>query len=293
MKVLISHSNLDSSLIDEFIKSLEGLGCKIFYSSKAHMNSIGFGENFYKTIKTEIKDSDYILAMLSDNFYKSIPCQIEMGIAYAFDKNIKTIGIQNKNYKELLRGIFTTNDRLATVFKEEDIIGILSLFSNETLKVVNYAKNIILKSNSYKEISCDVIEKEKVAISTTLKKDYVKELIINGQLNINECIFLKYMLDKRRYKFEWAWQKEKGSNKFGEWAESNFTYVEGDLAEVYVDIINHFIDLELLDETEMTSEGNVRLFGFKPEYAKQLITFYNKNPKIIENECEKQSSIPF
>ncbi|MBU3159509.1 toll/interleukin-1 receptor domain-containing protein [Clostridium frigoris] len=293
MKVFISHSNLDSLLINEFIKALERLGCKIFYSSKAHMNSIRFGENFYETIKTEIKDSDYILAMLSDNFYRSIPCQVEMGIAYAFDKNIKTIGIQNKNYKELLRGIFTTNDRLATFFKEEDIIGILSLFSNETLKVINYAKDIILKSNSDMEISCDVIDKDKVVTSTTLKEDYVKELIITGQLNINECIFLKYMLDKRRYKFEWAWQREKGTKKFGEWAESDFTYVEGDLTEVYVDIINHFIDLELLDETEMTSEGNVRLFGFKPEYAKQLISFYNKNPKIIENECEKQSSIPF
>jgi len=29
MKVFISHSNLDSSLIDEFIKDLERLGCKI------------------------------------------------------------------------------------------------------------------------------------------------------------------------------------------------------------------------------------------------------------------------
>jgi hypothetical protein len=295
MKVFISHSNSDSSKIDEVIKALERLGCEIFYSSKAHTNSIGFGENFYKIIKEEIENSDYILAMLSENFYSSIPCQIEMGIAYAFDKKIKTIGIENKNYRDLLKGIFTTNDRLATIFNEEDVMGILSLFSNEPLKVVSYAKDIVFKINSYKEISCKEIEQDTVAITSNINKNYIEELIITGEININECIFLKYMVDKRRYKFEWAWQKEKGINKFKEWigADVGGYYIEGDSSEVYEDIINHFCDLALLDETEMTSEGNVRLYGFKPEYAKQLTLFYNRNFQIIDNECNKQYSIPF
>ncbi len=293
MKVFISHSNSDSSHIDEFIKALERLGCKIFYSSKAHTNSIGFGENFYKIIKREIENSDYILAMLSDNFYESIPCQIEMGIAYAFDKKIKPIAIENKNYRELLKGIFTTNDRLATILNEEDVIGILSLFSNEPLKVANYAKDIILKIDSYKQISCDAIEKDAVIVDSSIKNDYIEELIMTGQININECIFLKYMLGKRRYKFEWAWQKQKGIDKFKEWMDFNCYYIEGDSSEVYQDIINHFYDLELLNETEMTSEDNVRLYGFKPKYTKQLTLFYNKNSAIIEDECNKQNSVPF
>ncbi|MBZ9621425.1 toll/interleukin-1 receptor domain-containing protein [Clostridium sp. FP2] len=293
MKVFISHSNSDSPQINEFIKALERLGCEIFYSSKAHMNSIGFGENFYKIIKKEIENSDYILAMLSDNFYNSIPCQIEIGIAYAFDKKIKPIGIENKSYRDLLKGVFTTNDRLAIISNEEDVIGILSLFSSETLKVVSYAKDIVLKVNSYKEIGCKEIGQDTLAITSSINKDYIEELIITGQININECIFLMYMVAKRRYKFEWAWQKEKGINKFKEWIDLGIYCIEGDSSEVYEDIINHFCDLALLDKTEMTSEGNVRLYGLKPEYAKQLNLVYNENYYMIHNECSKQNSIPF
>ena len=295
MKVFVSHSNSDSLQINEFIKALERLGCEIFYSSKSYMNSIGFGENFYKKIKKEIEESDYILAMLSENFYNSIPCQIEMGIAYAFDKEIKTIGVENKNYRDLLKGIFTTNDRLATIFNEEDIIGILSLFSNDPQKVNSYAKDIVFKINSYKEISYKEIEQDIEATASSINKNYIEELIITGQININECIFFMYMVDRRRYKFEWAWQKEKGINKFEKWIDSYscIYYIEGDSSEVYEDIINHFCDLALLDETEMTSEGNVRLYGFKPEYAKQLNLIYNENYYMIHNECNKQNSIPF
>ena len=51
MKIFISHSYTDNKIINEFIKSLEILGCQIFYSSKAHTNSIRYGENFYKVIR--------------------------------------------------------------------------------------------------------------------------------------------------------------------------------------------------------------------------------------------------
>lgn len=294
MKVFISHSNSDNIKINEFIKALERLGCEIFYSSKAYTNSIDFGGNFYKTIKKEIENSDYILAMVSENFYNSIPCQIEMGISYAFDKKVKPIAIENNDYRNLLKGIFTTNDRLASIYVEDDVIGILSLFSNEPLKISACTKDIMLSVIKYKEISCDSIVKEcKTIENSNIEKNYIEELIMTGQVNINECIFLKYMLSKRRYRFEWAWQKQNGMDKFGAWIESNCYEVEGDLSEVYEDIINHFYTLSLLDEIENTSEGNVRLYGFKPEYVKQLTLFYNKNPKIIENECNKQYSMPF
>ncbi|MBU3196718.1 hypothetical protein KPL26_08525 [Clostridium algidicarnis] len=102
-------------------------------------------------------------------------------------------------------------------------------------------------------------------------------------------------MGKRRYRFEWAWQKAKGINKFKEWIGSGAWgyYIEGDSSEVYEDVINHFCDLALLDEIEMTSEGNVKLYRFKQEYTKQLALLYNKNLEILDNECNKQYSIPF
>lgn len=126
-----------------------------------------------------------------------------------------------------------------------------------------------------------------------MKKNYIEDLLMTGQFNIDECLFLMYMLYKRRYRFEWVWQKDKGINKFKEWLKSSLYYVEGKVWKVYTDIINHFYDLGLLRELEMASEGSVRLYGFKPEYAKELTTLYSKNGKVIDNECIKQSTFPF
>ncbi|ERI95266.1 hypothetical protein HMPREF1982_00407 [Clostridiales bacterium oral taxon 876 str. F0540] len=293
MKVFISHSYNDNSLINEFIKALERLECEVFYSSKAHTNLIGFGENFYNVIRQEIQKSDFILAMVSNNFYNSIPCQVEMGIAYAFNKKITPIAIENKDYRDLLKGIFTTNERLASIYKEDDIIAILSLFSKDILKVSAYTKDVIACISNYNEARCEVAVEDKRIVEDKLKENYIEDLLMTGQLNINECLFLMYMVHKRRYRFEWAWQKDKGIGKFEEWLISSVYSVEGEVSEVYSDIINHFCDLGLLTEVEMTSEGNVRLYGFKHEYARQLTTLYNKNPEIIDNECNKQSVIPF
>lgn len=287
MRLFISHSNADNSIINELIKVLERLGCEVFYSSKAHTNLIGFGENFYTVIKEEILKSDYILAMVSNNFYNSIPCQIEMGIAYGFDKKITPVAIEKSDYRELLKGIFTTNERLGSIYKEEDVIAILSLFSKDILKVSSCTKDIMLALTSLNKISYEV------AIDNKTNESYIEDLLMTGQFNIDECLFLMYMLFKWRFRFEWAWQKDKGITKFDEWLKSSLYYVEGDVSEVYTDIINHFSDLGLLEKLEITSEGNVRLYAFKPVYARELTTLYNNNPKLIDNECIKQNAMPF
>lgn len=288
VKVFVSHSSNDKDKIEELILVLERLKCEVFYSSKSDTNKIGFGENFYTKIRKEIKDSDCILAMVSENFYKSVPSQIEMGIAYAFEKKINPIGIENKNYRELLKGLFTSNDRLASIYSEDDMISVLELFSREPSKVTSSARHIVERANETKSLILKADEIE--TIKST--ENYIAELILAGQLNINECIFLKYILHKRRYKFEWAWKKDEGVNKFKKWVDSNPYYLDGEVMEVYEDIIHHFNDLSLLDEIEYTGPGNVRLYGFKPNCSKDLVNLYNKKKVIIENECNKQE-IPF
>ncbi|AVP65137.1 hypothetical protein C3B64_13065 [Clostridium botulinum] len=284
VKVFVSHSSNDKDKIDELIIVLEILKCEVFYSSKSDTNKIGFGENFYTKIRKEIKESDRILAMVSQNFYESIPSQIEMGIAYAFEKEITPIGIENKNYKELLKGLFTSNDRLASIYSEYDMINILELFSKEPSKVTSSARRIVERANETKGL---ILKTDEIGpIKST--ENYIEELILTGQLNINECIFLKYILHKRRYRFEWAWKIDEGVNKFKKWVDSNLYYLDSEVKEVYEDIIHHFNDLSLFDEIEYTGPGNVRLYGFKPNFSKDLVNLYNKNKMIIENECNKQ-----
>ncbi len=57
MKVFISHSYNDNSIINEFIKALERLECEVFYSSKAHTNSIGIIRHYCMCCKNGSKRS--------------------------------------------------------------------------------------------------------------------------------------------------------------------------------------------------------------------------------------------
>ncbi|GKX30758.1 hypothetical protein SH1V18_32380 [Vallitalea longa] len=147
MKVFVSHSTNDKDKIEGLILALERLKCDVFYSSKSYTNSIAFGDNFYETIKKGIKESDYILAIVSESFYNSIPCQIEMGIAYAYNKKITPIRVENEDYSKLLKGLFTSNNRLASIYSEDDMIEILSLFSNNTSKIISCARSIVNRFN--------------------------------------------------------------------------------------------------------------------------------------------------
>ena len=221
-----------------------------------------------------------------------------VGMAYVFNKKIEPIAIENRDYRDLLKGIFTTNNRLASIYNDEDIVGILSLFSNNILKINNCVKDIISSVSIYKESSCKPIDKDiEIVNRDRIKENYIEELIMTGQVNINECIFFKYMLDRRKYKFEWALKKKIEIEKFTNWIDENFygveSDIEGDVQQVYEDIISHFCKLELLDKCDILNEESVELYEFKPEYAKQLILFNKKNPKLIDDECYKQNTMPF
>lgn len=94
-KVFISHSSKDKEVVTSFVQVLEVIGIKpenIFCTSLEGYGT-GLGNNFIEEIETRLDENVLVFFMLSDNFYKSPMCLIEMGAAWAKTKSQISVAI--------------------------------------------------------------------------------------------------------------------------------------------------------------------------------------------------------
>lgn len=93
MKIFISHSSEDKELVLMFVKLLtQGFHIdhnEIFCTSID--NSLRVGEDFIKSIKEELHDSEIIIFLITPNYIASKFCIMEMGAAWAYKNNIVPI----------------------------------------------------------------------------------------------------------------------------------------------------------------------------------------------------------
>ncbi|QHI36695.1 hypothetical protein IMCC3317_20600 [Kordia antarctica] len=94
-KVFISHSAKDKEVVTSFIQILEVIGINpenIFCTSLEGYGTT-LGSNFIEEIETRLDEDVLVFFMLSDNFYKSPMCLIEMGAAWAKTKSQISVAI--------------------------------------------------------------------------------------------------------------------------------------------------------------------------------------------------------
>ena len=104
MKIFISHSNLDATIIDLFINSIliEGLFLNrddIIFTGK-DSEGLKTGDKFIPIIINHLRDSDYFFSMISKNYLDSVICQNELGAAWGLDKKIIPIRIDETPYNQ-------------------------------------------------------------------------------------------------------------------------------------------------------------------------------------------------
>ncbi|WP_113674321.1 toll/interleukin-1 receptor domain-containing protein [Vallitalea guaymasensis] len=281
MRIFISHSSTDKNKIEGLILGLERLKCDVFYSSKSYSNKIQFGENFYSRIKNEIKESDYILAILSESFYSSIPCQIEMGIAYAYNKLITPIGVEEKEYNKLLIGLFTSNDRLARINNEYDMIELLSLFSKETSKIVDCARYIVDKYNQFNSTTSKELEKSSVRYNKEIKYDILANE--HNDTKVNQ----QYKISKTQEIREYIVRKLEKAQQEG---KEYFEIVSGELSKE----IGLFNRMPMICNAMTSLENNIKydiLYNPpKGNGATKRIRYYLHNNKSVnENGNDKKA----
>lgn len=87
-KIFISHSSEDEVIIKGFIEKILMLGCGFkrsdIFCTLDH-TVIRTGDDFRNEIVDNMKNCDYIICFISDNYRKSEVCQNELGAAWTFD----------------------------------------------------------------------------------------------------------------------------------------------------------------------------------------------------------------
>ena len=89
-KIFISHSHLDETIVNGFIKEILKVGCGFKDSDifcTLNTSTIRTGDDFREKIVENMRDCDFILLFISENYNQSDVCKNEMGAAWALEHN--------------------------------------------------------------------------------------------------------------------------------------------------------------------------------------------------------------
>lgn len=104
-RIFISHSSKDVDIINSFIDNILVLGCGIcrnqVFCSSIEATGVKTGNDIREHLKSEIRSSDVIILMISNNFNNSSMCLNEMGAAWVLDKNVKPLLFPQNDYSDI------------------------------------------------------------------------------------------------------------------------------------------------------------------------------------------------
>ena len=104
-KFFISHSSEDRTIVNGFIKEILRIGCGFKDSDifcTLDPTAIRTGDDFRLKIVENLRECDYILLFISDNYIKSEICQNEMGAAWALgNKRVLPFVLPNTKFKDM------------------------------------------------------------------------------------------------------------------------------------------------------------------------------------------------
>lgn len=84
MRIFISHASKNREVVLKFAEFLEMLNSNIEVFCSSEKGSIKVGKNFIETIFKELDQSDIFIPVISQEYYDSKFCMIELGVAYSY-----------------------------------------------------------------------------------------------------------------------------------------------------------------------------------------------------------------
>lgn len=104
-KFFISHSSEDKTIVNGFVKEILKIGCGFKDSDifcTLDPTVIRTGDDFRLKIVENLRECDFILLFISDNYIKSEICQNEMGAAWALEnKRVLPLVLPKTTFKEM------------------------------------------------------------------------------------------------------------------------------------------------------------------------------------------------
>ena len=124
-KIFISHSSKDIDVVTSFIHVLQSIGIEpenIFCTSIVGYGT-PLGSDFMQEIETRLNEDVMVFFMLSDNFYQSPMCLIEMGATWIKTKHQISVAItpfeldKIKSYNSFSSALLNlSSNNLETIF---------------------------------------------------------------------------------------------------------------------------------------------------------------------------------
>ena len=87
MRIFISHASKNREVVLKLAEFLEMLSSDIEVFCSSEKGIIKVGKNFIETIFEELKQSDIFIPIISQDYYDSKFCMIELGVAYSYFYN--------------------------------------------------------------------------------------------------------------------------------------------------------------------------------------------------------------
>ena len=190
-KVFISHSSIDSDIVEKVIDTLEAIGVpseQIFCSSFEGYG-IKLGSDFLETIKNELNSKVLVLFILSSNFYSSIVSLCEMGATWVKTNEHIPILIPPFNY-ENVKGVIPTTHGMKINEKAKFNSLKEKVESFMELKPINFSAWERKRDNILKEIKA-ILDNRKTKFNEKIKvkfKDKRENITGNKYDNVDTKI---------------------------------------------------------------------------------------------------------
>jgi len=328
MKIFISHSSKNVNYGNALVELLTGIGIKseqiVFTSNTAY--GIPIGQNIFNWLRNRINEKPHVIYLLSQEYYSSIACLIEMGAAWVVE-NEHTM-IFTPNFKldsyEFQNGAIDPREIGFYIDNEERLTAFIEILKNSfpiahNLVLVNQkVKGFLKQIETIKNETANTpvkIQKQNTITTKEVKEPFQNTEIQtptkpitngssrlfsdfrNGKLNNEEILLVHYIMDSGRFKLGTGWQEPNEIMNIEAWEDVNG--LDNILSKNYSKALKRFVMRALTEVSALTSGGNPKELALLDNVREELLDLPDDIQKLIlkvvENSLAKKEddSLPF
>lgn len=322
MKIFISHSSKNASYGKALVELLTSIGIIhehiIFTSDPSY--GIPSGENIFNWLKMRISEKNFVIYLLSPEYYSSVACLNEMGAAWVIenehiaiftpDFNIDSHDFQSGVLDPREMGFRLDDSDRLTQFTEKmkrlfqlstDQVLInrachkfLSTISQITSTPIPQAPRPLVQSSAPSHASPRALPQTP---STTLPKTVSAMTPVSGRrlqpverffkdfedgkLKDEEVLLIYYASDTGRFSLGVGWRVDEEKQRIVEWEELN--EFSSTLSKKYEPAVKRLEVRKLTEVSELTSHGNPRQVDFVDELKEKILDL----PEIFHIKAEE------
>lgn len=328
MNIFISHSSRDKEYGEALVQLLQDIGISqrdIIFTSKAGYG-IGKGKNIFKWLKDRLQKKPFVIYLLSNNYYLSIPCLNEMGAAWVIENEHISLFVPgfDTNNSKFWKGAIDPRDLGVFIDRKEDMIEFVELIINKNnlatslsiidqaiSKYMHFIDNIIIaeepdstclniNNQQSKEITTNShVENTPYVDNVNIKQEELVDLHqTNSIINITfaQDILKGKLKDEELLLIKYM--SETGKNTLGDrWmADGEITNIrrwqdinelDSTLSNKYSEVLSKFKIRKYVIVNDTTSYGNPKEYVLIEDISNSILNLPESITKILDEAVQK------